>query len=99
MAKRYYLVRFKLYHYNSGSADNGVYEHTIKTMRLSRAKKLASEIEQLSYPRIPYITLEDVSGQLHFMASSNFAGKFCWDGYIKGLVGVYEVRPLEIENW
>lgn len=42
--EKYYLVEFKIYHYNSGMADNGTFTHRIKCKTLEEANEIKKKI-------------------------------------------------------
>ncbi len=42
-----YIVEFKLYHYNSGAADNGTYVESIDCDTLEEAKSIKERIDKI----------------------------------------------------
>jgi hypothetical protein len=45
----HYSIEFKIYHYNSGAADNGTYTHTIRCNTLEEAQSIKKKIDNLYY--------------------------------------------------
>jgi len=79
--KTTYEVRFTLYHFNSGNAQNGNYAHKSEFTNLAEANSFAEKLNRW------LVTKE---------STSEFAGKYCWGGHLVSVNGVYEVTERKV---
>ena len=79
-----YKVKFRLYHYNSGSADNGYFVHEHECDTIDEAREFAINVKRL--------LLKENSDESH-----QFAEQYCWSGFLDRYIGMYEVIEKEIE--
>lgn len=77
----YYEVRFTLYHYNSGDGRNGNYRHEEKFLDLAAANAFKDKLTGWLYNK---------------ESTSEFAGDYCWDGYLVRVNGVYEITEKKL---
>lgn len=76
-----YQVRFKIYHYNNGDGRNGEYIHH---------KDFKTKVEALFFEK----HLLDML--LNKESTRDFAKDFCWDGFLKSIIGIYSISETKI---
>jgi hypothetical protein len=77
-----YVVRFNLYHYNSGKGDNGNYAHKESFTNLTEANSFADKLKT-------WLKTDE--------STSKFASEYCWDGYLVSVDGIYEITEKKVQ--
>jgi hypothetical protein len=81
---RKYEVRFRVYQYNTGRGDNGLYDRSEKFDTVDEANQFAEKIKRLA----------SNSGGKH---SRDFASQYVDDGFISRYVGIYEIIERKMD--
>jgi hypothetical protein len=89
-----YIVKFQLYHYNSGDGRNGFYWHEESFNNVDDAQKFADKVKKMAKDQRPY-NYESTPEESH--AVSEFASHYCWDGWVQSLGGIYQVTEEKLE--
>lgn len=76
-----YIVKFNLYHYNSGDGHNGYFTHEKKFNNYENAI--------LFYNHLKWWILGK-------RETSDFAKNYCWDGFLSSINGLYKITTEKI---
>ena len=84
--KTHYEVRFTIYQYNSGKADNGWY---VKCKKFE-ANKMIEAIEFAE--KIKWLALNKMSDE-----SVELAEDYAWSGFVSSFDGLYQIQTEEMQ--
>jgi hypothetical protein len=89
-----YIVKFQLYHYNSGNARNGFYMHEESFKELKEAQAFADIVKFHAIDRKNVEDSDEKEKELR--AANEFARRYCWDGYVQSYNGIYKVTEEKL---